>query len=62
LASFLDSFNASSSIKINFNLIPQPYNQHHDQVNKIYFRIDYLGSFDLDFHIDYNNPFLDNFD
>ena len=62
LASFLNSFNASSSIKINFNLILQPYNQPHVQVNRIYFRIDYLSSFDLDCHIDCNNPFLHNFD
>ena len=61
LASFLNSFNAFDSIKINFNLILQPYNQLHDLANRICFRIDYLNSFDLDSHIDCNNPCLHNF-
>jgi len=61
LASFLNSFNAFSSIRINSNSILQPYNQLHDLANRIYFRIDYLDSFDLDCHIDCNNPCLHNF-
>jgi len=62
LASFLHSFSAFNSIKINFNLILQPCNQLHDLANRIYFRTDYLNSFNLDCHIDYNNPCLHNFD
>ena len=49
-------------IKIDFDSFHLPCSQLHDLADKIYFRINYLDSFGLDFRINYNSPCLRNFD